>query len=190
MQRTPTRSLWIYSLLSVAVLASACSKKEQAGGATAGTPASTTAGAESPGTAAGPGGLVSESAQFEGQTVKVEHSKFDSGQPGDLFDNNPKTLARTEKANPAIIEITFDTPKVVKGVSITTGSMDIGLTARITPDSGAEKVVTKDYRELPVDPTVELDIDAAGIKAKKIVFEIKNLNGGDGHIHIRDIKFR
>ena len=188
MHKTP-RSPWIYALLSVAVLAAGCSKKEQAGGEPAAAPASSPAAGEAP-AAPGPGGLVSENAQLDGQTVKVDHSKFDAGQPQDLFDNNPKTLARTEKANPAIIEITFDPPKVIKSVSITTGSMDIGLTARVTPDSGAEKVVNKDYRDLPADPTVDLEIDKAGVKTKKIAFEIKNLNGGDGHIHIRDIKFK
>jgi hypothetical protein len=190
MHRTP-RSPWIYALLSVAVLAAGCSKKEQAGGEPAAAPASSTASEGAPAAAApGPGGLVSEDAQLDGRTVKVDHSKFDIGQPQNLFDNDPKTLARTEKANPAIIEITFDPPKVIKSVSVTTGSMDIGLTARVTPDSGAEKVVNKEYRDLPADPTVDLEIDKAGVKAKKIAFEIKNLNGGDGHIHIRDIKFK
>jgi hypothetical protein len=140
--------------------------------------------------AAGPGGLVTDHVTMEGQPLEVRHSKWDMGQSSDMFDADPKTLARTENANPAVVDIAFPSPRSLKGISLTTATMDIGLTVTVKPRSGAAKTYAKEFRGLGPDPTFGLDFDTGSTPIESIHVEIKNLNGGDGHIHIRTLKLQ
>jgi hypothetical protein len=182
------RSL-VFVLAGLCILATQCKKKETAGAAGATSTSSAAAAAPIP-SVPGPtpdSELVVDKLVVDRQTVEVAHSKFDGGRSEDLFDDDPHTLARTEFANPATVELRYATPKLVKQLTVTTGSMDIGLTATVTPEQGQPKVVSKEFRQLPNDPTVNLELDSKGILAKKVRVEIKNLNIGDGHIHIRTL---
>lgn len=191
MKLVPSRGLFVCACLSLS-LAAGCRKQEQAQ-----TPAAApgTSGAAAPTSAAQPApgptadsDLVVDKVLVDRQTIEVAHSKFDGGRSEDLFDTDTSTLARTENANPATVELRYPAPRTVKTVTVTTGSMDVGLTVTVTPEQGQPKVFSKEYRQLPNDPTVTLALDPGGISAKKIRVEIKNLNGGDGHIHIRTLK--
>lgn len=138
----------------------------------------------------GPGEIVQEKVDLGGEMVKIAHSKFDVGPTGNLFDNDPKTLVRTERANPAVIEMEFPAPRAMKGLSVTTASMEFGLTARVTSATNAkEKVYSKEFRSLPPEPTVQLDFDSGGGPVRRLRLEITRLGGSDGHIHIREIHF-
>ena len=177
------------ALAGLSLLAAGCRKSEQAQ-----PPAAAPNAAASPATPPPPPGptsdkdLVVDKVVVDKQTVDVAHSKFDGGRSEDIFDSDPITLARTENANPATVEIRYGTPRLVHSVTATTGSMDVGLTVTVTPEQGEPKTVTKEWRQLPPDPTVTLDVDPKGILARKVRVDIKNLNVGDGHIHIRTIK--
>lgn len=171
------------------LIVAACRKSEQAQPSAAGQPAQAGAAA----TPAPPGptadsDLVVDRVTVDNQVVEVAHSKFDGGRSEDLFDTDTNTLARTENANPATVELRYAAARPVKSVTTTTGSMDVGLTVTVTPEQGQPKVFSKEWRQLPNDPTVTLDLDPKGIVAKKVRVDIKNLNGGDGHIHIRTLK--
>ena len=103
--------------------------------------------------AAAAGGLVTDKALMDGHLVEVSHSKWDGGQTSDLFDTNKDSLARTEKADPAVVEIHLPEPRPLKGVSVTTGGMDVALTVVVQPATGAAKTYTKEFRQMPPDPT-------------------------------------
>jgi hypothetical protein len=179
------------ALAVLAVTLPGCRKSEQpAPGGSAEAPAAAPA---NPVTRSAPGptsdgDLVVDRLVVDKQSVEVAHSKFDGGRSEDLFDTDANTLARTDNANPATVELRYSTPRLVHSVTTTTGSMDVGLTVTVTPEQGEPKTVSKEWRQLPNDPTVTLDIDSKGILAKKVRVEIKNLQGGDGHIHIRTLK--
>jgi hypothetical protein len=133
-------------------------------------------------------GLVTDKALVDGRMTEIVHSKWDGGQSADLFDGKPETLARTENANPAVVELHAPAPRPLKGVSITTGSMDLGVTVVVKPQGGESKTYTKEFRNMPPDPTVNIDFDTGKAPVESVRVEIKNLNGGDGHIHIRTIQ--
>ena len=179
----------VCALAGLSLLATGCRKSEQAPA-----PAGSAPVAAAPATAPPPPGptadndLVVDKLVVDKQTVDVAHSKFDGGRSEDIFDSDSTTLARTENANPATVELRYSTPRPVKSVTATTGTMDVGLTVTVTPEQGEPKVFTKEWRQLPNDPTVTLELDPKGIVAKKVRVDIKNLNGGDGHIHIRTLK--
>jgi hypothetical protein len=172
------------TLLGLALAAGGCSKGKDAAGKAESSKAVYSA------VPFGGGEIVHEKVIVGGEMVEIAHSKFDQGRPEDLFDNNPETLAKTEKANPAVVELNFPTPRAMKGISVTTASMDIGLTAKVT-NAGQkdQKVYSKEFRSLPPDPTVQLDFDAGSGPVQKLYIEITQLNGSFGQIHIREIHF-
>jgi hypothetical protein len=168
--------------LCAAMTAAACGKKEQPGAARATGSGST---APVPG---GTEGLVSDQALLDGSLTDVSHSKWDGGRTADLFDNDPGWIARTEKANPAIISLRLPEPRPLKGISLTTGGMEALLTVIVQPQGGAPKTYTKEFRHMAADPTFGLDFDTGSTPIESLRVEIKDLNGGDGHIHIRTLR--
>jgi hypothetical protein len=172
------------ALLGLALAAGGCSKGKHAAGKTESSEVFYSA------VPFGGGEIVHEKVRVGGEMVEIAHSKFDMGPPENMFDNDPQTLARTERANPAVVDLVFPTPRAMKGISVTTASMDIGLTAKVTNVGHAEqKIYSKEFRSLPPDPTVQLDFDAGSGPVQKLHIEIMRLGGSDGHIHIREIHF-
>ncbi len=178
------RRILVALVLGMTVVGAGCKTKEEPGAAAAGGP-----GAPAP--AADTSGLVMDKILVDGHLTEVAHSKFDGGQTVDLFDADPLTLARTENANPAILEIKLLEPRPLKGISLTTATMDVGLTATLRPQGGgAAKTYTKEFRQLPTDPTFNMDFDMGSTPIASLRVEVKNLNGGDGHIHLRTVKLQ
>jgi hypothetical protein len=169
-------------VLGVTVAVAGCKTKEQPVAAADGGPGAPAAGADT-------SGLVMDKLLVDGHLTEVAHSKWDGGRTVDLFDADPLTLARTENANPAILEIKLLEPRPLKGISLTTATMDVGLTATLRPQGGgAAKTYTKEFRQLPTDPTFDMDFDTGSTPIASLRVEVKNLNGGDGHIHLRTVK--
>jgi hypothetical protein len=134
--------------------------------------------------------IVTETVAFDGQDVTFTHSAFDQGRIQDLFDADPNTLARTTNANPAVLELAFSKPRPVKGVELTTGSMDMDLTCVVRLEGGGEKTFTKELRNLKPDPTVRVDFDGLTGRVEKLRIEVKSPSVGDGHIHLRTLRLR
>jgi len=170
----------LVSLILASLLTPACGKKEQA--------SQSPPAARGPVTVEGSGEMVTDKVLVDGSLVEVTHSKWDGGRTSDLFDSDPQTLARTEKSNPAVVSITLPQPRPLKGVSVTTGGMEAGLTAVVQPRGGAEKTYRKEFRHMGPDPTFGLDFDTGDTPIESVRIEIKDLTGGDGHIHIRTLK--
>jgi len=166
---------------------SACKKSETNAGASGAPGAPAPSSGPSP-AAKEPPGLVTDKSLVDGRMTEIVHSKWDAGQTADLFDGKPETLARTENANPAVVELHAPAPRPLKGVSVTTGSMDVGLTVVVKPQGGPEKTYTKEFRNAGADPTVTLDFDTGKTPIESVRVEIRNLNGGDGHIHVRTVQ--
>ncbi len=133
---------------------------------------------------------VQEDITLDGQSVHVLHSRFDSGRLADLFDGDTFTLARTAVDNPAFLEFTFDQPRSMRGITLTTGTLDFVLTVNVFVDgNSAPQVYTQTFTGLPPDPTVSIDFGST-IAVKKLRLEIKDIREGtDNHIHIREIQW-
>ncbi len=133
---------------------------------------------------------VQEDITLDGQTVHVLHSRFDSGRLADLFDGDTFTLARTAVDNPAFLEFTFDQPRSMRGITLTTGTLDFVLTVTVHSDEvSAGQVYSQTFTGLPPDPTVSINFGST-IAVKKLRIEIKDIRAAtDNHIHIREIQF-
>jgi len=135
---------------------------------------------------------ITETVDVGGHTYSVEHPYLDSGTIQHMFDGDTYTLARGYEANPLILRITFDAPRAVREVVVTTGSMDFSLTVRLYPAGGGDpKVYSRDFRDLPDDPTVTLTFDQPPELIERVDIEITQLDvTGPSKLHIREIEFQ
>lgn len=127
---------------------------------------------------------------IDGVQTEVTFPRLDIGQIQDVFDGKRESLARTENATTAVIDLAFQGAREAKGLEVTTGTMDVGLTVTLTLSDKPEPLVfsTKLVQQT-TEPTARLDF--GGIrKFTRARVEITNLDGGDGHIHIYDVVFK
>jgi 4-amino-4-deoxy-L-arabinose transferase-like glycosyltransferase len=129
---------------------------------------------------------------LEGELLKVEHPSFDIGSIEDLFDGDPSTLVRSHKVNPAMITMSFERPRAIHGMEITTGSMDMDILVRLFAGEAAEPdEYSETFYDLPEDPTVTFEFSDPPPRVTRIEITIDDLNdGSEGYVHIRDIAFR
>ena len=135
--------------------------------------------------------LLSDTLEWQGQSVIVAHSRLDIGPIDRLFDGDPATLIRTQDVNPAVFDLTFATPVSMSGIAITTGSMDIELAVEIrSGDGGSPRRYARTYTDLQPDPTVELDFGES-LAVKSLHLEIRNPNAAAyNNVHLREVQFK
>ena len=131
--------------------------------------------------------LQQEDVTLGGEVVRVGHSAFDLGAIQGLFDGNPATLVRTENANPAVIVVEFPHSRTIRGIRLTTGSMDLELKVSVTGPSGTREW-TRVYENLPWDPTVEMTWPEEPVD--RIRLEVRRMDAEEpDHVHLRDLAF-
>ncbi|OGO10847.1 MAG: hypothetical protein A2Y93_07525 [Chloroflexi bacterium RBG_13_68_17] len=135
---------------------------------------------------------ITETVEVGGRSYTVEHPSLDSGTIQHMFDGDTYTLARGYEANPLTLRITFDVPRPIHELILTTGSMDIGLTVRLYGVQGGEpSVYTRDYSGLPDDPTVTLAFDQPPAQVERMDIEVSQLGVvGPAKLHIREITLK
>lgn len=133
---------------------------------------------------------VTESIVLNGARVDVTHPRFDAGRIEDVFDGKRETLARTENATTAVLDMAFQGARKASRVEVVTGTMDVGLEVALTRAGGPEPLVfRKTMTNQTTEPTIALDFEGI-VEFERAKVEITNLNGGDGHLHIYEVKFR
>lgn len=186
-------------VICLAMAAVFCGRREAtssaapAPGAKSASPASAAAaGAAAPAAPeASDAGLIEDKALADGRLLTVRHNKFDLGQTSDLFDGKPETFARTEKANPAILDIRFPEPRPLKAVWLKLGGEDFRVTATVKPaGGGASRTYTRELPHSGFDPEIELDFGGDGAPVESVRIEVLALRSDDGHIHFRTVRFR
>jgi 4-amino-4-deoxy-L-arabinose transferase-like glycosyltransferase len=133
--------------------------------------------------------LSSESVTLAGEQLEVSHSRLDMGPIGNLFDGDPRTLIRTDRVNPAIIDLRFRAPREVRSVTATTGSMELSLKVHLFRAGKGTEVREATFRKLPPDPSVRLAIVPPVRDVDRLRIEIRNLHATDAdHIHVRELR--
>ena len=135
--------------------------------------------------------LVSDTVVLGGEPVQVLHSRLDMGPLANLFDGDAETLVRTERVNPAVLEIRFSRPREVRSVIATTSSMDLRMTVRLFASGRTEPDVKERlFEKLPDNPTVRLAILPPARDVERIRVEILMLHGTDiDNVHVRELRF-
>jgi 4-amino-4-deoxy-L-arabinose transferase-like glycosyltransferase len=135
--------------------------------------------------------LVSDTVALGGEPVQVLHSRLDMGPLANLFDGDVGTLVRTERVNPAVLEVRFSRPREVGAVIATTSSMDLRMTVRLFRTGRTESDVKEQvFEKLPDNPTVRLAIVPRLRDVERIRVEILVLHGTDiDNVHVRELRF-
>jgi len=127
----------------------------------------------------------------ENQVVNVKHSLLDLGRIQDLWDDNLRTVARTFEANPFIIELTFPSPRIINGLSLSVGDTEVKVLARLYHNLESEPV---DYNAKlegsVIEPVVNIDFDAQ-TQVKILYLEVYDLQQTEpAHVHLWEVSFR
>lgn len=125
-----------------------------------------------------------------GVQTEVTFTRLDMGQILDVFDGKRESMARTENATTAVIDLAFQGALEASSLEVITGTMDVGLEVTLTlADKPEPLVFSTKLVQQTTEPTVRLDFGGTQ-KFKRARVEITNLNGGDGHIHIYEVVFK
>jgi hypothetical protein len=133
--------------------------------------------------------LVESVIEVNGETWLVKNSILDMGEPSALFDGDVFTLIRGLEANPFILEITFEEPKMITGLRADFANMDFTITAYLYPSESTQAVeYVQTWRGIDGDPHVEMSFSDSLPAVEKVRLEIHSYSHGIGaHIHIREL---
>ena len=127
---------------------------------------------------------------YQGHPLLVKYPYTDMGELKHIFDDDAFTFIRIYDANPAVFHLTFSEPIDLAGIRATTGSMDLILTVSLKL-VGEEEPLTfsREFRDLPDDPTVEISFGKKLTDIEQVVIEIESLTPGDPFkIHVRELE--
>jgi 4-amino-4-deoxy-L-arabinose transferase-like glycosyltransferase len=141
--------------------------------------------------------LQEASLVIDGQPAQVKHSMLDIGTIQEAFDGDPVTLVRSLEANPLVMEITFDVPQPLQGVTVRVGGVAARVEARVTaagdavPAGGEPPAGEHTYtRELGEDRLARnLSIRfPEPLEAARLRLEVTNVLDGDpAHVHVWEV---
>ena len=137
--------------------------------------------------------LVEETTELDGRTVRISHSRTDSGTVANLFDTDKATLLRGYEANPFVLDLAFSEPREIKGIGLDLYHVELGLTVSVWPaDGDVAQTFTAEYRDLPRnDPHVDFDLPSGPLRARRIRLELLKLPGDlVTKIHVETLTLR
>lgn len=119
----------------------------------------------------------------------VRHSRLDMGAIGNIFDDDPDTLIRTQQANPAFIEITFPVPRQLRGITLNVGTLTGNIKAQVFTSLQETPVEFTSYVDTTIDHP-EARLDFAGEYTVQILrIEIEDITRPDfTHIHLWEVR--
>lgn len=136
--------------------------------------------------------LKEEAVPVDGETVIVRHSQLDMGALTALFDGRNDTLIRGAEANPFLLEVLFPTPRAVKTVRITLGSMSlIRVRIRTIPAEGEQPREQESlHPNPPPNPMLAIPVPGAPEPVRGIRLEITDVAAGEvTNMHVRELSF-
>ena len=134
--------------------------------------------------------LVESMVDYDGQTILVRNSMLDIGEPAAMFDGDFYTLVRGLEANPFIIDLTFEEPRLVSGVVADFANMDFTITAYLYEDLSSDALeYSATIRDVSGDAHIEFIFNNSPTMIERLRLEIQSLSEGDrAHIHVRELK--
>lgn len=128
----------------------------------------------------------------EGDPATITYSKIEAGQPSDMFDGNLQSLVRGVEANPFIVDLVFQKPLPMSGLSADFGHMSVRVNVSLYVNEEDTPMQFQDtVMNPPGEPHAEISFGAS-YPVTHIHIEITNLDVGPGSaakIHIREIRF-
>jgi hypothetical protein len=126
---------------------------------------------------------------LDGDPVHLKHSMLDIGEAQSMFDGDQHSLGRTFEANPAVIELTFASPRSISGVSVIIGSTDVELRALLyAPSNAGPYEYQKTFNGTIEQPEADFDFGES-TQVETFRLEVRDLRQEEpANVHIWEIK--
>jgi len=135
---------------------------------------------------------VKENVTANGDTVTVEHPRFDIGSVADLFDKRPNSITRTQQVNPAHYVIGFTKARTLREVDVTFANTTEADVTVSTVDPGGEiSWGRKHYSRRHGDSPALLFTSGSPAKCMTLNIEVKLTYQDEfGSVHLSGIAWR
>ncbi len=135
---------------------------------------------------------VEETAMAYGDLVTVEHPRFDIGSLVDLFDDNPRTITRTQLVNPARYEIRFGTTRRLSRIGVVVANTtEADVTVTTAGPDGETFSKRQHYSRYRGDAETVLFPSALPTSASALTIEVKLTDQDEfGSVHLSGITWQ
>jgi 4-amino-4-deoxy-L-arabinose transferase-like glycosyltransferase len=132
--------------------------------------------------------LITDALKIDNQWVQVAYSKLDMGTIDKLFDGDENSLVRTQEANPLRLQLDFEQPRAIQGVSIKVGGTPTRIGIVLQDDQGAVLFeIEKDVEQQAIPRFAELDWGKV-VDAQRVSISITSLDVGEpAHVHLWEV---
>jgi hypothetical protein len=133
--------------------------------------------------------LVQDEILIGDQIAHVRHSQLDMGEIDQLFDEDRRTVTRTDASNPYQVEVIFPKTHQISAVSLVTGSAYVEITIDVYSQSGEIVRVNKTYRGSVDRPEVTLVLEEP-ITTQHVSIQVRDKTRDEpAHVHLWEISF-
>jgi len=132
--------------------------------------------------------LLTEKVTISGIPATVRYSQLDMGAIQNIFDGNDNTLIRSLEANPIVIELIFDQPQSLKGMTVLVGGTPTQLTAKVSVVGKSDPVVFQN-EVVGASFTRNVPLDFGGaLMVTQIHLEVKSpYDSEPAHVHVWEV---
>jgi len=122
----------------------------------------------------------------DGLPAQVKYSMLDIGTIQEAFDQDPTTLIRSLEANPLVLEISFDPPRSLEGVTVRVGGTAARVEGTVTTGAGEQTYVREVGEDrLPRDLSIRFQ---ETLEVTRLRLEVENvLDDEPAHVHVWEI---
>ncbi len=126
-----------------------------------------------------------------GMPATVFYSMLDMGNISDMFDGNRDSVLRTFEANPMVVEVDWETPRTVSGITAIVGSAEVKITVQLKQEKDSQPVQFEQQLKGTFEqPEVGFDFGQA-VQARYARIEILDLHQTEpAHVHLWELYFR
>ncbi|MDR3577585.1 MAG: glycosyltransferase family 39 protein [Anaerolineaceae bacterium] len=127
----------------------------------------------------------------DGGPAQVSYSFLDMGPIDNIFDKDSGSLIRTLEANPLVVQIDFEQPHAIKGLTVHVGGVETEVKV-ILQDADSNLLLSADQTvpEVPDPRDASFDFNTT-YPVSHLRLEVRNVNDGvPSHVHLWQVTFK
>lgn len=133
--------------------------------------------------------LIQDEVLVGDEIVHIRHSQLDMGDVYQLFDQDPRTVTRTDASNPYEVELIFPKAHEISGISLVTGSAFVEITVDLYAQNGEIMRVNDTFRGSVDQPEVSLMVEPAVVTQHVSIQVRDKAHDEPAHVHLWEITF-
>jgi hypothetical protein len=132
--------------------------------------------------------LVEDEVVVGDEVVKVRHSQLDMGEIGQLFDENPRTVTRTDASNPYVVDLYFPTIHEFSQLKAIVGSAYVDVIVDLYAPDGEVFHFSTTYHGSVDKPEATLEFDHP-VQAQHLRIQVWDKTRDEpAHVHLWELE--